>query len=325
LPQKVGDDFSRHLLKESSMHIAVTGATGFIGRYLVRELLAHGHTLRCWRRAASDVSGFDDVRDRVEWLEGGLGDGAASRRLVEGCDAAVHAALSRPGAGFMGAEGEILSFVETNVLGTLRLIEASRSAGAGRFVFVSTCAVHDVILDDRLLDEKHPLWPKSHYGAHKAAIEKFVHSYGLGQGYPICAVRPTGVYGINHPIEDSKWFDLVRSFVRGETVTCQRGGKEVHAADVAKAVRLLLDAPEQAVTGQAFNCYDLYVSQWDVAQLAKKFSGSDATIQGGQTTPKNQIETGKIRSLGMTFGGREQLERTIRQMVEAIREKLAAG
>ncbi len=52
-----------------------------------------------------------------------------------------------------------------------------------RFVFISTCAVHDVILADRPLDEAHPLWPKSHYGAHKAALEKFVHSYGLGQGW----------------------------------------------------------------------------------------------------------------------------------------------
>jgi nucleoside-diphosphate-sugar epimerase len=245
--------------------------------------------------------------------------------LVAGCGAVVHAALSRPGAGFMGAEGDILSFVETNLLGTLRLLEAARSAGAERFVFVSTCAVHDVILHDRPLDEKHPLWPKSHYGAHKAAIEKFVHSYGLGQGYPVCAVRPTGVYGIDHPVENSKWFDLVRSVVRGETVACQRGGKEVHAADVAKAVRLLLAAPEQAVTGQAFNCYDLYVSQWDVAHLAKLYSGSQAIIQGGQTTPKNQIETSKIRSLGMTFGGRDQLEQTIGQMVEAAGNQQPAG
>jgi nucleoside-diphosphate-sugar epimerase len=49
--------------------------------------------------------------------------------------------------------------------------------------------VHDVILQDRPLDEAHPLWPKSHYGAHKAAIEKFVHSFGLGEGYAICSLR----------------------------------------------------------------------------------------------------------------------------------------
>ena len=62
----------------------------------------------------------------------------------------------------------------------------------------------------------------------KAAIEKFVHSYGYREGYPICALRPTGVYGLAHPAEDSKWFKIVQSVVRGETVTCDRGGKEVH-------------------------------------------------------------------------------------------------
>jgi nucleoside-diphosphate-sugar epimerase len=220
----------------------------------------------------------------------------------------------------MGAEGEILPFVETNVLGTLRLIEAARRAGVGRFVFISTCAVHDVILDDRPLDETHPLWPKSHYGAHKAAIEKFVHSYGLGQGYPICALRPTGVFGVDHPIEHSKWFDLVGSVVRGETVTCNHGGKEVHAADVAKAARLLLEAPQERIAGQAFNCYDLYVSQWDVAHLAKEIAGSNASIQGRPAAPKNQIQIGKLRALGMTFGGREQLERTVQEMVAAARK-----
>lgn len=299
------------------MKIAVTGATGFIGRYLLRELLAHNHALRCWRRASSDLSGLEHLPGDVSWQEGELGDDAAAHRLVEGCDAVVHGALARPGAGFMGAEGDVIEFVETNVVGTLRLIEAARAAGSQRFVFISTCAVHDVILNDRPLDESHPLWPHSHYGAYKAAIEKFVHSYGLGQGFPICAVRPTGVYGVNHPVEDSKWFELVRSVVRGETVTCNRGGKEVHAADVARAAHLLLHAPAEAVTGQAFNCYDLYVSQWDVAHLAKDLSASQAVIQGEQTAPKNQIETAKLRALGMTFGGREQLERTIGELITA--------
>ena len=136
--------------------------------------------------------------------------------------------------GFRGAEGDLIEFVQKNVVGTLELIEAARRADVGRFVFISTCAVHEKILDDRPLDEAHPLWATSHYGAYKAAVEKFVHSYGLGHGYPICALRPTGVYGAARPIQNSKWHDLVSAVVRGETVQCSRGGKEVHAADVAK-------------------------------------------------------------------------------------------
>lgn len=98
-----------------------------------------------------------------------------------------------------------------------------------------------------------PLWPTRHYGAYKAAIEKFVHSYGFGQGYPICALRPTGVYGVARPIRNSKWHGLVSAVVRGETVQCSRGGKEVHASDVAKAAGILLTA--EGTAGEAFNCY----------------------------------------------------------------------
>src|SRR4029077_6264714 len=107
--------------------------------------------------------------------------------------------------------------------------------------------VHDVILDDRLLDETHPLWPASHYGAPKAALEAFVHSYGLGQSWPICALRPTGIYGLTHPPSSSRWFDLVGRVLRGERIESIKGGKEVHAHDVARAVLVLLTAEAQKV------------------------------------------------------------------------------
>lgn len=297
------------------MKIAVTGATGFIGRYIVEHLVERGYRCRCLHRPTSDRTGFEHVGDRLEWVAGELDDGREAQ-WVAGCDAVVHAALHHPGGGFRGGEGELTDFVQRNIVGTVRLIEAARAADAGRFVFLSSCAVHERILDDRALDETHPLWPTSHYGAHKAALEKFVHSYGFGQGYPICALRPTGVYGLARPVANSKWYDLVQTVVRGERVTCQHGGKEVHAADVAKAVGLLLDAPR--IAGEVYNCYDRYVSQWDVAQLSRELSGSTAEIHGGQTRPKHHIDTGKLRGLGMKFGGDQLLRRTIQQLVEQM-------
>src|SRR5688500_8548571 len=252
------------------MRIAVTGGPGFIGHYILRQLASAGHALRCWYRPTSDRSGLEDIASNVEWIPGELNDEGAAKALVASCEAVVHAALYREGMGFRGAEGDVIEFVEQNLLGTLRLVEAARNAGGNRFIFISTCAVHERILDDRPLDENHPTRATSHYGAHKAAIEQFVHSYGLGTGYPICALRPTGVYGLAHRPPDSNWFDLVKAVVNGEAVACQRGGKEVHAADVAKAVELLLNAPVSQIAGETFNCYDRYVSEWDVAQLAKQ-------------------------------------------------------
>jgi nucleoside-diphosphate-sugar epimerase len=297
------------------MRIAVTGATGFLGRYIVNQLLGEGHTCRCWHRPGhSDQGGFCETSEsRLEWCAGDLADAGSGERLVCGADAVVHAALMRPGAGFMGAEGDLPAFLETNFMGSLRLIQAARSAGAAKFIFISTCAVHDVICEDRPLDEAHPLWPKSHYGAHKAAIEKFVHSFGLGQGYDICALRPTGIYGIARPVENSKWYKLVHDVKAGRPIDSAAGGKEVHASDVARAVSLLLRSSGTA--GQAYNCYDMYISDEQVAHIAATLTGGAGPIAARHARPKHQIITGKLAKLGMTFGGRTLLERTIAEML----------
>src|SRR5579884_2735949 len=303
------------------MHIAVTGATGFLGRYLVRQFAAAGHRLRCWYRPSSDRTGFEDAAGHIEWLEGELGDEAATAALVRGADAVVHAALQWQGRGGRRAGGrdDPLGFFQANLMGSLRLFQDAFAAGVSRFVFISTCAVHEVILDDRPLDEAHPLWPTSQYGAHKAALEKFVHSYGLGQGWPICALRPTGIYGLAHPAQASRWFDLVGQVLRGEPIESARGGKEVHAADVARAVELLLQVEPQRIAGQSFNCCDQYIAEEQVARIACELTGSQSMIASGNRGPKHQIDTSKIRALGMTFGGEARLRETIKELIEAHR------
>ncbi|HVP11873.1 MAG TPA: NAD(P)-dependent oxidoreductase [Phycisphaerae bacterium] len=305
------------------MIVAVTGATGFLGRYVVRHFAAQGHRCRCWFRPQSDRAGFEDVENAIEWVPGTLEAQAGFPAFCRGADAVVHSALYRPGgAGFRAAAGTSFEeFVRVNLQGSLNLMAAARNQKVGRFVFISTCAVHEVILPDRKLDEAHPLWPTTHYGAHKAAIEKFVHSFGLGEGWPICALRPTGIYGLAHPPTGSRWFSIVRSVCRGDAFRSDVGGKEVHAGDVARAVGLLLAAPAGSITGHVFNCYDMYVAEQTVATLAKEISGSKAEISGNSRGPKNQIDTAKLRALGMTFGGEALLRQTVEQLVEVARKQ----
>jgi nucleoside-diphosphate-sugar epimerase len=302
------------------MHIAITGATGFLGRYLVRRLSQAGHGLRCWHRPGSDRTEQDGV---IEWLPGKLGDHSAAVQLTRGVDAVVHAAVQWEGPRNRGRESHGTSsvFLGINLAGSLELFQAAFEAGVPRFIFISTCAVHEVILDDRPLDETHPLWPRSHYGAHKAALEAFVHSFGHGQDWPICALRPTGIYGLARPPSMSRWYDLIGQVLRGEPIATPKGGKEVHAADVARAVELLLTADPKRITGQAFNCYDIYVAEQHVAQIAKEFTGGPSPIVDLNRGPKHQIETAKLRSLGMTFGGEELLRRTIGELVDVHPDK----
>lgn len=303
------------------MLVAVTGATGFLGRYIVRHLAETGHRLRCWYRPGSDRSGFDAVAGAVDWLPGELGDAAAVQKLVAGADAVVHGAVQWQGPRTRGAgsHGAADVFFGVNLTGSLQLFQSAFAAGVPRFVFISTCAVHEVILDDRPLDETHPLWPTGHYGAHKAALEAFVHSYGLGQGWPICALRPTGIYGLAHPPQASRWYDLVGRVVRGERIESARGGKEVHAVDVARAAELLLRVDAKAMTGQSFNCFDMYVAEEHVARIAKELTGSASVISDLNRGPKHQIDTTRIRALGMTFGGEALLRRTVEELIAAHR------
>ena len=301
------------------MRVAITGATGFLGRYIVRELAARGHELRCWYRPSSDRQEMGV--DSIDWLAGSLDDEAATRALVNKVDAVVHAAVEWEGPRTRGASshGAASVFQGVNLAGSLCLFRAAHEVGVPRFIFISTCAVHDVILGDRALDEGHPLWPTSHYGAHKAALEKFVHSYGLGNGWPICALRPTGIYGVAHPPANSRWFNLIGQVLQGETVCTDRGGKEVHAQDVARAVELLLRADAKVIAGQAFNCYDIYISEERVASIAKELTKSKSKISSLNRGPRNQIDTQKIRALGMNFGGENLLRRTVEELVRAHR------
>ena len=301
------------------MIVAVTGATGFLGRYIVQQLAQGGHRCRCWYRPGSDRSGFGAAEAAIDWVAGSLEAHETFGGFCRGVDAVVHSALFRPdGLGFRAAGQEAFGeFVRLNLIGSLSLMHAARQAGVPRFVFISTCAVHEEILDDRPLDETHPLWPKTHYGAHKAAIEKFIHAWGLGEGWPICALRPTGIYGLATPPQRSRWFNIVRLVCRGESFSSDRGGKEVHAADVVRAVNILLGAPEDQIRGQAFNCYGLYVAEKTVAEMAKEISGSRAKVGGDPHGPKHQIDTEKICRLGMRFGGEPLLHQTIEQLIAA--------
>ncbi len=303
------------------MRIAITGATGFLGRYLLAQFAAEQYELRCWRRPESDVAGLEHVQQHVTWKTGGtLGNADASRELVQGCDVLIHSALARRDASTFFFDAAL---AQHNFSATLQLFDAAKAAGVKRIVFISSCAVYGKILEDRPLDETHPLWPDSHYGAHKAAVEAFIHSYAFAEKYPICALRPTAIYGLAHPVERSKWYDLVSAVARSETVECRGGGKQVHAADVARAASLLVHTDAERVSGEAFNCVDMHVSEHDVALRARGLAGAHGEIRGEPKHGKHRIETDKLRALGFEFGGLPLLDKTLREMIGVAR--LASG
>lgn len=304
------------------MLIAVTGATGFLGQYVVRECLSQGWNIRAWTRSGRVPAGLDVAA--IEWLRGDLRGGAYNSELLHGADVLIHTAFEKSNGRWFSEEPSSIEFhdyLENNLLGSIRLIDDARRAGVARCVFVSSAAVYGKILSDRPLDETHPLWPSSQYGACKASIEAFISGLAATHDWPVCSVRPPSIYGLAEFPETSKFFDVVQQTMRGCWTDHPAGAKQVHAADVAKAISLLVKAPMEAVRGEAFNCYDRFVSDDQVAEIVQRLTGQSVNVRQRAPSPKHIIDTRKIRSLGMKFGGQSLLEQTVGELVTAIQNK----
>jgi nucleoside-diphosphate-sugar epimerase len=299
------------------MIVALTGASGVVGRFVAADLLARGVVVRAWSRRDTDRSGFTGP---VEWIEGELGSSSGAAALVESVDAVVHCALDHTKGHYRGGEGiDLEAFVRNNVQGSLALMCAARRAGVARFVFLSSRAVYGDRRDEASLDEHDHCLPDSHYGAVKRAVESFVQSFGLGEGWGASALRATGVYGITWPTHRTKWLPLARTLLAGKAWTGPLGGTEVHGADLAQAVWALLTA---GVAGQLYNCSDRYVSTREVAMHMQRHGGLTGPLPDAPpSAPRRVLACARLERLGVRFGGEALLRTTAAQILDLAREE----
>ena len=299
--------------------IAVTGATGYVGRFVVDELQRHDRVVRALARSGAERSGFAAP---VRWVDGDLRSPEALRTLVDGAEAVIHLAYEHVPGRFRGGEGtNLAAWLEANLHGSLCLLMAARDAGVERFIFLSSRAVFSHTEPGRVLDESHPTAPDSHYGAYKAAVEAFLSSFAAAEGMSTAALRATGVYGVTWPVERSKWWDIVRTVVAGGDVTSCRGGAEVHGADVAHTVWTLL---ERSDIGGVFHLSDLFVTHRDIVRLARRYAGRPGPLPSAPASPAaNPLACRRLAELGIKLGGIPALEATVAQLVQLAQTRTA--
>ncbi|MYZ47976.1 NAD-dependent epimerase/dehydratase family protein [Propylenella binzhouense] len=297
------------------MIAAVTGATGYVGQFVVGRLLAEGVAVRAWHRGAVPPPLFPGV----EWLAGNLRDAASIGRLVAGAGILVHCALEHVPGRYRGGEGgDVAGFYEANLAGSVRLLQAAREAGVARaLVLSSRAALGDSRPAGLLGDDAQPQ-PDSHYGAVKAALEAVVSAYGRGEGWPVAALRPTGIYGLVQPVERSKWFGLVAAALDGAAAPEPRAGSEVHGADVAEAVWRIVTADPALVAGRAFNCSDLAVDRADLIGILEGLAGRPLARPARAPAPRIVMSCPGLAALGVVFGGRPRLEATVAELAAQV-------
>ncbi|MBZ0296255.1 MAG: NAD(P)-dependent oxidoreductase [Anaerolineae bacterium] len=298
--------------------VAMTGATGYVGRFVVAELLQQGVQVRALSRAASDRTGFAAP---LEWVTGDLRTPEALSQLVQGADAVIHLAYEHVPGRYRGGEGADLgAWLDANVNGSLRLLQAARDAGVERFVFLSSRAVFSRTEPGRVLDESHPVSPDTHYGAYKVAVEAFLQSFAQTEGMKTCAIRATGVYGLTWPVQRSKWWNLVQAVLRGEAITSTRGGTEVHGADVARVIWHVLSKSDAAA--DVIHLSDLYVTHRDIVRLVREISGRPGPLPAEPATaPVNMLVCNRLREMGLTLGGLPLLRATLAEMIAAAEKQ----
>ena len=177
------------------MRVLVTGAAGFIGRWVVGELLDRGHTvLPVDNLVAGDVTNLDEFAGRPGLLpfeEGDVREAEACRRWTAEVDAVAHLAAS---ISVQDSIDDPATTFENDVVGTFQLLEGARASGA-RVLFMSTCMVYDRATTPEGIGEMHATKPASPYAASKLSGEALTLSYFHAYGLPTTVVRPFNTYG----------------------------------------------------------------------------------------------------------------------------------
>ena len=177
--------------------VLVTGAGGFIGSHLVERLARDGHHVRALvHYNALGTRGWLDrlpegVPNNVEVLAGDIRDDLSVRGACRQQDVVFHlAALISIPYSYLAPR----SYVETNVTGTLNVVQAARDLGVGRVVVTSTSEVYGTAAKVPI-SEDHPLHPQSPYAASKVGADQLALSYYRAFGTPIVVLRPFNTYG----------------------------------------------------------------------------------------------------------------------------------
>ncbi len=271
--------------------IAVTGASGRLGQWVVARLTADGHDVLCLSRrplAAPTIAGLSWTRP-VRTLACDLSDPAAheaAARALRDAEGVVHAAGCVPEDTWRNADEDADETLRSNVVATARLLRSLEGCRRLRAVVMAgTFEVYGRPLELPVA-EHHPTRPQGYYGAGKLAAEKLLALFGSDRRVACCSLRMPAVYGPGDTLRRALG-NFVRAAAAGRPLVVHGDGADrrdlVYAADAAEAVALALQrAPAGPINLGAG-------AGWSVREMAETVlraaRGRGAGAAGGREVP----------------------------------------
>jgi NAD dependent epimerase/dehydratase len=197
--------------------VLVTGAGGFIGSHLAERLVGAGAAVRALTHYnALGTNGWLDyssLRQNLEIVRGDICDRDSVREAMKGQEIVFHLAAVIAIPYSYHAPG---SYVQTNIVGTLNVLQSAREGDVSRVILTSTSEVYGTA-QYVPIDERHPLQAQSPYAASKIAADKLAESFHLSFGLPVVTVRPFNTFG---PRQSDRAVipSIIAQCVAGETV-----------------------------------------------------------------------------------------------------------
>lgn len=184
-------------MKLESKKVLITGAGGFIGSHLTEELVKLGASVRALVKynSRNDWGLLEilpaDIQNSMEVVTGDVRDPFMVKKAVTGCEVVFHLAslIAIPYSYSAPA-----SYIDTNIVGTINILQAALETGAEKVIHTSTSEVYGTA-QYTPIDEQHPLQGQSPYSASKIGADKIVESYHLSFRMPVTTIRPFNTFG----------------------------------------------------------------------------------------------------------------------------------